>query len=459
MQVDSSLPNENGSPGLVKEERRSSHTVKTDTEEESSEKELIFDSKFKGQSINPAAEIIDLTDFDDDYIYDDEDDDDVVDQNYATVKPSTAPSDTNHLEGAREVGAVVAEEKKEEPEDLVFVKQASERSQGVFREKSEEDEIPKSDSQQESVPEDEKPMSNKSNVSSKKSSKTAAKKKKTETKRESRSSEKTENTKRSSRSRSQKDLKRRSRSTDPKLNEKTRRSRSSGALKRDSAKATTTVASEKKRSSSSSPRKPVDNKKAVSDFKIRKQAKEKRASELQVFLGEIGDTLEVQERSDDSVSFLSVPKDLEDGGISKDTKPRPSDPQKNNPMVSMNDDDDEDDCYPRLSYGLEALMSQDRDEKWENVSETTEEVETVLGEDMDEEMGMMSVDLQPVAANGLEPPAATTTSIEENANFGIVSKVKSITTAKKANATAATAIVAGLMITMLVVIIIVFSNF
>jgi hypothetical protein len=161
----------------------------------------------------------------------------------------------------------------------------------------------------------------------------------------------------------------------------------------------------------------------------------------------------VEQRSDDSVSFMTVPKDFADGDGEALHKLRPSDPH--NPMLAMGDEEAE--SLPRLSYGLEALMNQSnraRDEKWENVSDTTEEVETVIGEDLDEEMGLMSVDLQP---SGMEPHPLET-SVLENERGGIVSKVKSISQAKTINATLATSIIGALIVTMLAVILIVFSN-
>jgi hypothetical protein len=218
------------------------------------------------------------------------------------------------------------------------------------------------------------------------------------------------------------------------------------------------ITSPKKRGSITSPKKQesILSPKKQSDFKIRKLAKEKRSSELQLFLGGIGDTLTVEQRSDDSISFMTVDKEFGDSDGEALHKSRPLDPQ--NLMLAMGDEEEE--SFPRLSYGLEALMNQNsrtRDEKWENVSDTTEEVETVLGEDLDEEMGLTSVDLQP---SGMEQPGKDPleTSVLENKGGGIVSKVKCNSQANTINATLATSIIGALIVTMFAVILIVLST-
>ncbi|CAJ1966390.1 unnamed protein product [Cylindrotheca closterium] len=141
------------------------------------------------------------------------------------------------------------------------------------------------------------------------------------------------------------------------------------------------------RQSTSTPNKKDSN---ANDFQKRKEAKEKRADDLRNYLGTVGDTLMVEPRSDDSVSYLTMPPALEANGGDHDSDlnklPKSQvPPQTVNPMIKMGDDGE---CEPdrRLSYDLEALMrhkvpTKSRNSKWENVSVITDDVETVLGED------------------------------------------------------------------------------
>lgn len=127
------------------------------------------------------------------------------------------------------------------------------------------------------------------------------------------------------------------------------------------------------------------------DFQKRKEAKAKRADELRDYLGTVGDTLVVEPRSDDSVSYLTVPPALQQadvehhhGDLNKLPKSQVP-PRTVNPMISMGDDGNCEPAERRISYDLEALMShqvppKQRNSKWENVSVITDEVETVLGE-------------------------------------------------------------------------------
>ncbi|KAL3931920.1 MAG: hypothetical protein SGBAC_011088 [Bacillariaceae sp.] len=127
------------------------------------------------------------------------------------------------------------------------------------------------------------------------------------------------------------------------------------------------------------------------DFQKRKEAKAKRANELQDYLGTVGDTLMVEPRSDDSVSYLTVPPALQQADVNHhhgdlDKLPKSQVPSRTvNPMISMGDDGNCEPTERRISYDLEALMShqvppKQRNSKWENVSVITDEVETVLGE-------------------------------------------------------------------------------
>lgn len=133
---------------------------------------------------------------------------------------------------------------------------------------------------------------------------------------------------------------------------------------------------------------------APDDFKKRKEAKEKRADELRNYLGTVGDTLMVEPRSDDSVSYLTIPQTLEadsdhPGDLNKLPKSQVP-PRTVNPMIQMGDDGE---CEPdrRISYDLEALMSHQvppvpRHSKWEVVSVITDDIETVLGENENAEV-------------------------------------------------------------------------
>lgn len=129
------------------------------------------------------------------------------------------------------------------------------------------------------------------------------------------------------------------------------------------------------------------------DFeKERRQAKTKRADDLRDYLGTVGDTLLVEPRSDDSVSYLTIPHDLKGDGDHHhvDLNKLPKAPLSAvNPMISMGDDDGELEPERRISYDLEALMShkvppKSKENKWENVSVITDDVETVLGENENE---------------------------------------------------------------------------
>jgi len=157
------------------------------------------------------------------------------------------------------------------------------------------------------------------------------------------------------------------------------------------------------------------NQKSSNDFQKRKEAKGKRADDLRNYLGGIDDTLMVEQRSDDSVSYLTMPLALQgEGDLHKLSKAQT--PKTANPMISMGDGG-EDEPGRRISYDLEALMShrgptKQISNKWESVSVITDDVETVFknggvavdiislqsfgikfGEE-DEEMGMKTVDLE-----------------------------------------------------------------
>eukprot|EP00980_Cylindrotheca_fusiformis_P002660 scaffold622_cov102-Cylindrotheca_fusiformis.AAC.9 len=514
----------------------SSVTLQTVATEEGNQdtSNVASDIKYQVKEVNPGEEIIDLTEYDEDIIYDDNDD-----ENGGPVDNSCAGKASPMADGSPD------EEKKEDCEEMVGVDRLEESAKeesaqkesdrvvpGVLAayekanaiakenaagENNDEYVIPKTDSpseeDEEDQHEDENPDSDRAKSSSegspngslekskkKKSRKTTESKSNstksdskpsnsemsdnkppsTENKgvivssrdeiidlvslssdksvgsRGSRSMEKEVSEKRTSSKSSKKEKKRRSRSRD----KTTPTSRSHSEMRRSRSKSKLETKVSKKRSSSVSNRKSnvevttpkPSSDKRVSDFKLRKMAKEKRASDLQDFLGNLGDTLMVEERSDDTVSFLSVPKDLEDGlGIKEIPAEGP------NPMISMNDDEEEP-SSPRISYGLEALMNQGyrpRGERWENVSETTEEVETVLGEDMDEEMGMKSVGLESAnGATGLERPGTDVAVLNISAveNESAVRSKVIIINGREVNVTLATGIVCGFIILILVII-------
>lgn len=125
------------------------------------------------------------------------------------------------------------------------------------------------------------------------------------------------------------------------------------------------------------------------DFQKRKEAKAKRADDLRNYLGTVGDTLMVEPRSDDSVSYLTIPQaiqgDADHNMVDLNKLPKPPAPLRTvNPMISMGDDG-EFEPERRISYDLEALMghrvpSKTKQNKWENVSVITDDIETVLGE-------------------------------------------------------------------------------
>jgi len=123
----------------------------------------------------------------------------------------------------------------------------------------------------------------------------------------------------------------------------------------------------------------------VNEFKQRKLAKEQRASALKDFLGGIDDTLVVPEREDDSISFLTLPVGVRDGPENKKMSSIQITEQLEkqsvgsiNPMIATrNSGDEEDDAKHIGTEDLLAIAQKNRP-KWETMSDTTDEVESIL---------------------------------------------------------------------------------